>query len=318
MWVDEGDGQIPAQLAKAAAVLDHAPHLAGQMRKPARPFPAAATRPAPPSPPAVTTVIAWLEWQEDRGDRLVAEVTGSAPSSRSPRTCSDRRRPSPPTVSRGWSSAGPVARWACGPPASSTAGGATRNRSATPTAPRSTRRSPPPRTAACRCAGRAGQVAGSRSSPGGGTARVGSDGPGTPENRAADFGQRVGPGLAIRRRGRRLRLDRVPSTAATPSRCAHRRARRRRPGPAASPAAATTRCTPAWPRPRRPPVVRFRRGLGAGPRRERAHPAAPAARRRRVGPVDLDGPEGVREPGAACRRSCCPRSTRTAGRLGHA
>ena len=32
MWVDEGDGQIPAQLAKAAAVLDNAPRLAGQMR----------------------------------------------------------------------------------------------------------------------------------------------------------------------------------------------------------------------------------------------------------------------------------------------
>jgi len=39
MWVDEGDGQIPAQLAKAAAVLEHAPYLAGQVRKSARPLP---------------------------------------------------------------------------------------------------------------------------------------------------------------------------------------------------------------------------------------------------------------------------------------
>ena len=54
MWVDEGDGQIPAQLAKAAAVLDNAPRLAGQTRgRPRGPFPAAATRPARPSPPAV-------------------------------------------------------------------------------------------------------------------------------------------------------------------------------------------------------------------------------------------------------------------------
>src|ERR671917_1074060 len=32
MWVDEGDGQIPAQLTAAAAVLDRAPRLAGQTR----------------------------------------------------------------------------------------------------------------------------------------------------------------------------------------------------------------------------------------------------------------------------------------------
>ena len=32
MWVDEGDGQIPTQLARAAAVLDAAPQLIGQTR----------------------------------------------------------------------------------------------------------------------------------------------------------------------------------------------------------------------------------------------------------------------------------------------
>ena len=32
MWVDEGDGQIPAQLEKATAVLDAAPRLVGQTR----------------------------------------------------------------------------------------------------------------------------------------------------------------------------------------------------------------------------------------------------------------------------------------------
>ena len=39
MWVDEGDGQIPAQLAKAAAVLDLAPRLAGQTRAGVRALP---------------------------------------------------------------------------------------------------------------------------------------------------------------------------------------------------------------------------------------------------------------------------------------
>jgi hypothetical protein len=79
MWVDEGDGQIPAQLTKAAAVLDNAPRLAGQTRKAARPL--ARSRNA--SRPTVaarggTTVIAWLEWQEHRGDRLVADVNRTA------------------------------------------------------------------------------------------------------------------------------------------------------------------------------------------------------------------------------------------------
>ncbi|MGE3664864.1 MAG: DUF3604 domain-containing protein [Pseudonocardia sp.] len=75
MWVDEGDGQIPAQLTKAAAVLDGAPVLAGQRRGTARPLPQSvnASRPTVAARGA-TLLVAWLEWQEDRGDRLVAEV----------------------------------------------------------------------------------------------------------------------------------------------------------------------------------------------------------------------------------------------------
>src|SRR4051794_20088729 len=79
MSVDEGDGQIPAQLAKAAAVLENAPRLAGQERQTARALPHSrnASRPTIAARGA-TTVVAWLEWQEDRGDRLVADVGGTA------------------------------------------------------------------------------------------------------------------------------------------------------------------------------------------------------------------------------------------------
>ena len=75
MWVDEGDGQIPAQLVKAAAMLDAAPRLTGQLRgrTRVRPESRAAARPTV-AVRGDTTVLAWLEWQEDRGDRLVAEV----------------------------------------------------------------------------------------------------------------------------------------------------------------------------------------------------------------------------------------------------
>src|SRR5690349_23422540 len=75
MWVDEGDGQIPAQLTKAAAVLDSAPRLAGQSRGKARILAESrnAARPTVATYGA-TTVVAWLEWQEGRGDRLVAEL----------------------------------------------------------------------------------------------------------------------------------------------------------------------------------------------------------------------------------------------------
>jgi Protein of unknown function (DUF3604) len=75
MWVDEGDGQIPAQLAKAAAVLEHAPRLAGQNRGSARVLPDSqnASRPTV-AVHGATMLVAWLEWQEDRGDRLIAEL----------------------------------------------------------------------------------------------------------------------------------------------------------------------------------------------------------------------------------------------------
>src|SRR4249919_2915911 len=75
MWVDEGDGQIPAQLAKAAAVLEHAPRLAGQSRGSARVLAESrgASRPTVVTRGA-TTLLAWLEWQEDRGGRWVAEL----------------------------------------------------------------------------------------------------------------------------------------------------------------------------------------------------------------------------------------------------
>jgi hypothetical protein len=75
MWVDEGDGQIPAQLAAAAAVLDRAPRLAGQTRDAVRVLEASrnAARPSV-AVRGATVLIGWLEWQDGRGDRLVAEL----------------------------------------------------------------------------------------------------------------------------------------------------------------------------------------------------------------------------------------------------
>jgi hypothetical protein len=77
MWVDEGDGQIPAQLEKAAAVLDAAPRLVGQARGTAAVLPGSrnAARPTVAARGA-TTLVGWLEWQEGRGDRLVAALGG--------------------------------------------------------------------------------------------------------------------------------------------------------------------------------------------------------------------------------------------------
>jgi hypothetical protein len=77
MWVDEGAGQIPAQLERAAAVLERAPVLRGQTRATARPLPASrnAARPTVATG-AGRTLVAWLEWVPDRGDRLVAELDG--------------------------------------------------------------------------------------------------------------------------------------------------------------------------------------------------------------------------------------------------
>jgi hypothetical protein len=77
MWVDEGDGQIPAQLEKAAAVLEVAPRLVGQARGTAAVLPGSrnAARPNVATRGA-TTLVAWLEWEEGRGDRLVAALDG--------------------------------------------------------------------------------------------------------------------------------------------------------------------------------------------------------------------------------------------------
>ena len=77
MWVDEGGGQIPAQLEKATAVLDAAPRLVGQSRGAAAVLSGSrnAARPTIAARGA-TTLVAWLEWQEGRGDRLVAALAG--------------------------------------------------------------------------------------------------------------------------------------------------------------------------------------------------------------------------------------------------
>ena len=78
MWVDEGDGQIPAQLEKAAAVLDAAPRLVGQARGTASVlFEEPQRRPPQRRHVGATTLVGWLEWQEGRGDRLVAALDGN-------------------------------------------------------------------------------------------------------------------------------------------------------------------------------------------------------------------------------------------------
>jgi hypothetical protein len=78
MWVDEGSGRIPDQLAAAAAVLDRAPRLTGQTRGVARPLPGSrnAARPTVAAR-AERTLVGWLEWSPGRGDRLVAELDGT-------------------------------------------------------------------------------------------------------------------------------------------------------------------------------------------------------------------------------------------------
>ena len=78
MWVDEGDGQIPAQLAKAAAVLDGAPRLVGHARGVVRPLEESrnAARPTVAAR-GDRVLVGWLEWVPGRGDRLVAELDGS-------------------------------------------------------------------------------------------------------------------------------------------------------------------------------------------------------------------------------------------------
>lgn len=78
MWVDEGAGEIPAQLARAAVVLGRAQPLDGQARGAGRVL-AGSRNAARPSvaTSGTTTLVGWLEWQEDRGDRLLAELDGT-------------------------------------------------------------------------------------------------------------------------------------------------------------------------------------------------------------------------------------------------
>ncbi len=79
MWVDEGDGQIPTQLARAAAVLDAAPQLLGQTRGGVRVVEGSgnAARPSVATHGG-DTLVGWLEWQPERGDRLLAELSTAA------------------------------------------------------------------------------------------------------------------------------------------------------------------------------------------------------------------------------------------------
>ena len=276
-------------------------------RKPRGPFRAAATRPAPPSPPAVRP-----PWSPGWSGRRAA-ATGWWPSCApdAPRVVvAGARGPVPPDGGhhrRRCPVAGlrPV-RWTpgrrCGPAGSSTAGGAIRSRSATPTAPRSTRRSPRSDDGGLHVCWQGRAAAGSPSSPGGGTAARGRT---TVRVSERGVGQRLGPD-ASPSSGRTASPTPGPSTstAATPSRCAAstRAAARARSG--GSPAAATTRCTPAWPRPptaacgARSTSSRCRATVAAAP--PGCGPGPPARAGRRPG----------RHAGAgagACRPSCCPR-----------
>ena len=174
MWVDEGDGQIPAQLEKATAVLDAAPRLVGQTRGRAALLSGSrnAARPTVATQGA-TTLVGWLEWEEGRGDRLVAALDGDVATvvdcGKGPE---DLFRPTAvitETARRGCCSAGrSTGRSGSGPVGSPPARGANPSRSAVPADPRSTRRSSRIPTGACTCAGRVGCRPGSGSSPGAG------------------------------------------------------------------------------------------------------------------------------------------------------
>ena len=311
MWVDEGDGQIPAQLAKAAAVLDAAPQLAGQTRGEVRVASrAAATRPAPPSPPTVRHAgrLAGMAGGPRRPAGGRAEhgrprrVTTSW--STGPRTCSARPRPSPPTASRGCSSAGPVApgrrcgpcrfddgRWSAPEPVSDTDGPSFNQEVV------ALRRRRPARVLAG-----PGRATGSPSSPGGGTAARGRT---TVRMSEGAVGQRLGPD-ASPSTGRTggLRLDRVRDGSYAVA--VRRVDARGGAGPvrrltggsdyALHPSLATTADGRLW--------CAFDVDLGARPRRQRPHPAAAPARPYGGRPTSRTA---CGSRGAACRPSCCPR-----------
>lgn len=81
MWVDEGAGQIPAQIARAAAILDEAAPLPGQRRQRAEAIADShhAARPSVATG-AGRTLLTWLEWVDGEGDRLVARLDDGPPT----------------------------------------------------------------------------------------------------------------------------------------------------------------------------------------------------------------------------------------------
>ena len=297
MWVDEGDGLIPAQLAKAAAVLDVAPRLVGQARGAAAVV-AGSRNAARPSVAARgdRTLVGWLEWQEGRGDRLRrrAEPTGGDDDGgRGP------RGPLPPDRGHhrrrhALAAVRPVGRRpgrGLGLPVrrgllERTGGGEQHRR----TLVQPGGRSPTP-TGACTCAwqGRVGDRFGIFS-------------------RRWSDGSLGGAGVGERGRGvQRLGPDpRPPTVTAWPtpgpstrtgsyaSRCARSAPTAWRGWSAGSPVAATTRCTPAWPRPPTAAlwcafdVITMQGHGGSGP--TRLPPAARDGGR-------ADDQDGMREPG---------------------
>ena len=94
MWVDEGGGQIPAQIARAAVILDEAQRLPGQRRQRGRAVPDSshAARPSIATG-AGRTLLTWIEWVEGEGDRLVARLDDGAAESVLPQLA-DLFRPS--------------------------------------------------------------------------------------------------------------------------------------------------------------------------------------------------------------------------------
>ncbi len=251
----------------------------------ARPLPESANAARPTlAARGATLLVAWLEWQEGAGDRLVAELRTATT-----RTAAvvfggpeDLFHPTAAVTSDGdpwllfgrsvgaevgvWASRFDGGRWSSPQPISDTDG---------PSFNQEVVASADGGLHVC-WQGRA--ATGWRLRTALERQRVGADGP----RRQAGLGQRLGPDPHPGRRRSRLRVDRVPERqlrrrAASPRRTgcrpgapAHRRHRLR-----------------AAPEPgrghRRPPLVRLRRHQGAGPRRQRTHPAAAPLRGRRTG-----------------------------------
>ena len=262
MWVDEGDGQIPAQLARAAAVLDSAPRLAGQTRGTARIGRGQPQRGPPQRRGARRDPAGRLAGvaggprrpagrRAAHGDRAHRDGRGRGPRGPVP---PDRGR-SPPTA-RPWLLFGRsvdgrgrgVGHAGSATDAVERAGAGQRHR-ASPSFNQEVvahrRRQP------ATCAGRAGRATGSASSPVAGRRRLGA----TDDGERGGRGQRLGPDPGRRpaaaspthgpstRDGSyaRRRCAGVEPTAPGPSPAAHRR-HRLRPAPAAWPRPPTAGC----------------------------------------------------------------------------